>query len=700
MPVDWHTNRGDKSMAKHLNGHGTKSIPSLCFLCILFILTSVNAHAVSVTTSGNEGISISVWDAVRNDPERFIEGIKRDLEFGELKHIGRLGSYLRQEFPDNREVRALYSIYLASNGYIEQAKKELEGYSGRTTKYDLFAKALISKNERDYDTALKICKQAVAMDKKHPYPWNIMGSIYFDLKQYRNAHVSFQKAVDLQPGFLLAYTNMGFVSLYMEDYDGATAYFQKVIKMNPDGAKARIGLALVHEIQGKYSQALEELRKATKANPNNHEIMKKIAELQLLTGRYAEALETGKKMEQLGLKESFIVIGEAALHGGNTDHAIAYLKKVPDGNPLRDYLLGICFMAEGQYEIALELMERTLTVNNNNFGAYTARAVLKFYMEGSIDSENELKNRWDIGSGNVLKFIEGSNFAVGGNWVDARRSWREAEGLFKGFSLYGVDSKTLSHGENPKELKHLNLGVFFYFNGLFTNALSEFESAVNYHKDSILGNYLAALICLKQGDQITALRYLENSIKKAPHFFAALYGIAELNRMNGNAEIAARYYERALDVKKEADILIKLGNIYENAGAYEKAEAQFIELIKLSPKLFIGYNQLAWLYAERSVNLEKALSLAEKADELQPDNSGILDTIGWIDFKKKEYKRALESLERAHKIYPDNPTILYHIGAVYHALGDKVSEGRYLEKALSISQDFREAEEAQRLLQR
>jgi tetratricopeptide (TPR) repeat protein len=199
-----------------------------------------------------------------------------------------------------------------------------------------------------------------------------------------------------------------------------------------------------------------------------------------------------------------------------------------------------------------------------------------------------------------------------------------------------------------------------------------------------MANYWAAQVFLKKGDRRKALTHFEKATEKAPNFFTALYALGELNFLVGKPELASEYYQKALKVKSDAGLLIKIGLIYENFKEYDMAEKYYKELIRMYPDFFIGYNQLAWFYAGRGVKLEKAMSLAEKADKLQPGNSSILDTIGWIYFQKKEYEKALQNLKRAHKIRPGNPTVLYHIGAVYHVLGDKSSADRNLKKALSI----------------
>ncbi len=243
------------------------------------------------------------------------------------------------------------------------------------------------------------------------------------------------------------------------------------------------------------------------------------------------------------------------------------------------------------------------------------------------------------------------------------------------------------------------MGVLLYIKNLNDSSLSEFNKAIKINKDSILANYWAAQVYLKKGDRDNAITFFENSLKKAPTFFSSLYVTGELNFMKGETITAADYYESALAVKKDTGLMIKLGLFYEYTKKYDKAAELYEEATKLSPDNFIGYNQLAWLYAKRGVNLDKAMNLALKADNLQPGNTSILDTIGWIYYHKKKYKKAIEYLEKAQKINPNDPSVLYHLGVVHSSMGDRNIAEKFLRKSLKISGSFEGAEDARKLLE-
>jgi tetratricopeptide (TPR) repeat protein len=50
-------------------------------------------------------------------------------------------------------------------------------------------------------------------------------------------------------------------------------------------------------------------------------------------------------------------------------------------------------------------------------------------------------------------------------------------------------------------------------------------------------------------------------------------------------------------------------------------------------------------------------------------------------------------------LLPDNSIVLYHLGAAYHATGNGNLAREYLEKALSISSNFKAANQARKLLE-
>ena len=115
------------------------------------------------------------------------------------------------------------------------------------------------------------------------------------------------------------------------------------------------------------------------------------------------------------------------------------------------------------------------------------------------------------------------------------------------------------------------------------------------------------------------------------------------------------------------------------------------------PNDVLTLNNLAYKLSEKG-QLEEALMLAEKAVAIEPQNGIFLDTYGWILFKQKKYGPAIDALKKSASFLPNHPIVLFHLGAAYNATGKYDSAREHLSKALRISSDFKEAQQARELL--
>jgi tetratricopeptide (TPR) repeat protein len=76
----------------------------------------------------------------------------------------------------------------------------------------------------------------------------------------------------------------------------------------------------------------------------------------------------------------------------------------------------------------------------------------------------------------------------------------------------------------------------------------------------------------------------------------------------------------------------------------------------------------------------------------------VLDTVGWIYFKKGDSTKALEYLERAREKSANNPTILYHLGMAYAKAGKTAQAKECLKKALAMGREYPWKEDATKAL--
>lgn len=189
--------------------------------------------------------------------------------------------------------------------------------------------------------------------------------------------------------------------------------------------------------------------------------------------------------------------------------------------------------------------------------------------------------------------------------------------------------------------------------------------------------------------------------------------VSVLQRLAGAVERArqasqARRWDETMAAAREAIAIDPynvqahnlLGYAAMETGDWVTAASAFDQVIELAPDSPLGYNNLAYLYAEMGFNLSRALSLAQKALDLSgeaPDAS-VLDTYGWALYKNGRTEEARQALERAVAASGDDPRaqaeILYHLGVV-HLENRRLDEARRLfTRALELDPALDEARQA------
>ncbi|MCK5202823.1 MAG: tetratricopeptide repeat protein, partial [Desulfobacterales bacterium] len=110
----------------------------------------------------------------------------------------------------------------------------------------------------------------------------------------------------------------------------------------------------------------------------------------------------------------------------------------------------------------------------------------------------------------------------------------------------------------------------------------------------------------------------------------------------------------------------------------------------LDPKHSNALNYLGYTYADLGKNLDEAERLILEALKYKPDDGYITDSLGWVYYKKGEFKKALEYLQKAIEIVPDDPIMLEHVGDAHLKLDDKTNALKFYKKSLKNKEKDKE----------
>ncbi len=188
--------------------------------------------------------------------------------------------------------------------------------------------------------------------------------------------------------------------------------------------------------------------------------------------------------------------------------------------------------------------------------------------------------------------------------------------------------------------------------------------------------YIRLAIIQNQADPARALRTLEEARERLPENPLILLALAPLYKDAGRMEDLMGTYRSIATLVTETDgrnlqigFYLTYGAACEQAGYFEQA-AEILEAgITAHPDSAQALNYLAYMWAEKGVNLERALAYSQRSLKLEPESAAFLDTLGWIFFRKGQYREARTELLRADALMSDDPTIADHLGDAQQALG-------------------------------
>jgi Tfp pilus assembly protein PilF len=130
----------------------------------------------------------------------------------------------------------------------------------------------------------------------------------------------------------------------------------------------------------------------------------------------------------------------------------------------------------------------------------------------------------------------------------------------------------------------------------------------------------------------------------------------------------------------------------------EQAKKKFEEVLAIDPRAVIANNNLAWIYAEAGTDLDTALKLAQTATAQAPEQPEIMDTLGWVYYKKNLPELAIPLFESSVKKAPTNASYHHHLGLAYLKVGRSAHARESLQRALASNPDATTAAAVKRAL--
>ena len=183
-------------------------------------------------------------------------------------------------------------------------------------------------------------------------------------------------------------------------------------------------------------------------------------------------------------------------------------------------------------------------------------------------------------------------------------------------------------------------------------------------------------------------KLLFQSLEVWPENESLLYELADYYKIKKEYEKSLKTYEKLIKNFGENDRLLFLyASNLDKLNKWEDAKNLFLKLLKKNPEDTYSLNYISYRLSLRDEELGYALKLIKKALTLDPENGYFLDTIGWVEFKRKNFKNSVFYLEKATSILPNSAEVLDHLGDCYFKLGRKKEAIYQWKRALKYEDD-------------
>jgi tetratricopeptide (TPR) repeat protein len=458
------------------------------------------------------------------------------------------------------------------------------------------------------------------------------------------------------PKGLQARNRMAAIHVTQEHPDAANKLLAEVLQKNPRDDDALILRATLEMQADKPADAIGDLRAVLRDQPNSVPLQRSLAAAYVAKGEPALAEEALRAAMRVAPGDVAVRVELAQLLARMDRPAQGVtlledtVKFLPDNMPAREALIG-AYLATGDLQGARTAAEE--------MKVRQPQSAAGFYYAGLVAAQEK---RLDASKTNFESALK-----LEPRRVDVLSALVRIE-VARGAYAAAVSRVQAAIAQDTGNVGLLELlGALYFGHKDFDRASDAFSRASTLNPRLWQPHRDLALVRLAQNDPNGALGEYHASLQLAP---------------------------------TEPQLVADAARLYEKQGRIDDAMACYDRLYKGNPKVRqFAANNLAMLlvtYKTDPASLDRARDLA--GSFASSTDSSLLDTLGWVRFKRGEYQEALPTLERAAERAPDSKLIRYHLAMDQLRLGLRDRARSNLELALTGTDSFEGVEEARTVL--
>lgn len=480
----------------------------------------------------------------------------------------------------------------------------------------------------------------------------LIGHLCLNQNDMQCASEAFARALELAPDSPALLFTAAHTATMTGDLDRATHLCQRALVLTPDDLEARKLLARLYISRNNPEKALHEYRILADAFPEDEETVMTLAVLYAELEHYDAALQCIRDYlaHHPGSAAAHLYHGTIHARRGDTSQALrCYLKALelaPRLEAARTRLAAL-YEKDGQYYRAITCY-RILADQYPGREHYRDKLALLHIQVGNLEEALYQYRRMldhHRGAADDLLVKIGLVCYELGRYPEAVNAFRSA-----------LD-------ENPNNTRApYYLATALEKTGQAVEALELYATVPAQASLFVDARLHQAYVLHQRGDTAAAVSVLQEALVEKPEESSLYRFLSSLLEDAGQYSAAIEALRKALAINPaDEDLLFYLGVLYDKADMHEQSIRAMHQVLSINDRNAEALNFIGYTWAERGIRLDEAEQLIKKALDIKPDDGYITDSLGWVYYKRGQYRKAVKALHKAHEIAPGDPLIAEHL---------------------------------------
>ena len=462
------------------------------------------------------------------------------------------------------------------------------------------------------------------------------------------------------------------------NYSMAILEFQDALELDPEASTIIVSMAECYWKLGKAKKSEELLFNALNINPKDNEAREILANQYIYQNKHDKAIEQYRVLAENAVEgdtKYLIALAKLVLSQNNINESISLFIKAYEKDKSRIDILeeaANLSLRSRQLEKATNLYKQLIDIDNNN-SYYLSTYIDLIVMSGDYDNGIvALKSLIDIEGETTERLSQ-----LGILYYNTNQAVKAKPIFNKLISMDHFDATTMHFLSN-----------IYIEQGILDSALIIANKIIDHHPSDPRGYLDAALTELNNENPIGAIEILEPVNRTFNNEFSIQYLLGSSYQQLEEYDKATVVLRQSLKIYPESRGARHTLAIASDALNYwNESDSLYEGLIESDTNDVQALNNYSYSLVERNIQLNKALAMAKKAIELEPNNAAYLDTIGWIYYKMDNVEKALSFIRKSVELDNNNAVVLEHLGDVLFSNNQIEEAMLFYLKALDIDKN-------------